>query len=80
MTDQHFYWLAAGSLAVGFLIGFLCVKSGRCESPAATWLFATLFGPLFLTAFALICSPIAPFAFLVWLLKIEPSQSDTRGT
>lgn len=78
--DQHFHWLVASYLATGFLFGFFCVISGRCESPDATWLFATLTGPLFLTALAMICLPLAPFAFLVWILKIEASQSDTRGT
>jgi hypothetical protein len=79
MIEPYLPWAVAAYLAVGFLIGLYAVKDGRCESPVETWFFMTVAGPLFAGVFLIVLLPIAPFAFLVWLFKIETSQSDTRG-
>jgi len=66
-------------LGTGFIVGILAIKDGRCESPVATLMFATFCAPLFLIVLAPFVVAIAPFALIVWLLGIEPSQSDTHG-
>lgn len=66
-------------LLSGFVGGFFTIKGGKCESPAATWLMCTAFGPLICFVLLLMILPILPFGLLAAALGIESSDSDSRG-
>lgn len=79
MTDTEVFYVAA-YLFVGFVMGFLIVRTGDCESPVETWCFATFAGPICLAAFAVLLAPLLPFVALCWMLDIDSSDYDNRGT
>ena len=66
-------------LGIGLFIGWLVIRDGRCESPAVTWLFAMIAGPIFVAAFAIFCVPLIPFILLCRILGIEASDGDSHS-
>lgn len=77
--EQHQALCLTLYLLCGFIIGWFAVRDGDCESPAETWLFATVAGPIFAVGLAAMLIPIMPFVLIVKLFGIEEGGSDTHG-